>query len=36
LRERTTKDGMKDASAHAEACNGIFNLCARVASAFYL
>jgi len=35
LRELTHTDGMKDASSHAEACNGIFNLYAKVGSAFY-
>jgi len=35
LHERTHPDGMKDASSHAEAWSGIFNLYAKVGSAFY-
>jgi hypothetical protein len=35
LRELTRTDGMKDASSHAEAWSGIFNLYAKVGSAFY-
>lgn len=34
LRERSPTDGMKDATSHAEAWNGIFNLYAKVGSAF--